>query len=116
MTIFKIKFKKITLAKVFSGLSFLWLKVYKLLIVLYLLAAIGFGSYVWYQNLYSGQWSQDKKQKFIDSQEKTIILKEKDFRNTLSEIEKRKIEFEKEYQTEKDIFIPYEGYVDEKKN
>jgi anionic cell wall polymer biosynthesis LytR-Cps2A-Psr (LCP) family protein len=116
MSIFKFKIKKITFSKIFATLSFVWMKSYKIIIGVYLLLTVFLGAYIWYENLYQGQWSQDKKQKFFDSQEKSVTLKEKDFTNILSEIEKRRGEYEKQPQEARDIFIPYAGYSAENKN
>lgn len=86
-----------------------WNKSYAIFFVILFVALAGYGAFIWYDSLYAGTWSADKKQQYLNSQEKSISLKEREFNSALEEIGRRKAEYEKEYQPIKDIFVPYEG-------
>ena len=91
------------------GVSFIkvWRKIYVTLFFLILIAFIAIGGYIWRQNVYSGEWSSDEKQNYINAQNKEIIFKEKDFQEVIDDISMRINENSKEYQPIKDIFKPY---------
>ena len=98
---------KIDIKSIFKMASNVWKKIHTLLFFVALLIAIAFGGYIWKQNVYSGEWSNAKKQEYINTQNKEVIFKEADFKNVSDDILSRKDENSKEYQPMKDIFKPY---------
>ncbi|HOW60484.1 MAG TPA: hypothetical protein P5548_01880 [Candidatus Moranbacteria bacterium] len=72
-----------------------------------LLGFIAIGSYIWWKNIYSGEWSSEKKQEYMNIQNKKIMLNEKDLNNVIDDISLREDEFLREYQPVKDIFKAY---------
>lgn len=85
----------------------IWEKYHKFLLVLIFLGLVSFGAYIWYDSFYSGAWSEDRKQQYLNSQEKSVTLKEKEFKKVLDSIDRRKKEYHKEYQPIKDVFQSY---------
>ena len=92
------------IAEIISGA---WKKIHTLLFFVFLLIFIAIGGYVWKQNVYSGEWSNARKQEYLNTQNKEVIFKENDFQKVSSDISLRKEENSKEYQPIKDIFKPY---------
>lgn len=111
MNLFSKNEKKVKLnpKDILPKLVWFWSKISKAVLVLFFAALVALGAYIWYQSLYSGQWSADKKQQYLDSQEKSVTLKTREFNKALEDIDQRKQAFEAEQQPAKDIFIPYPG-------
>ena len=85
----------------------IWQKTYMILFFLILTAFIAIGGYVWQQNVYSGEWNSEEKQKYINTQNKEIIFKENDFQKITDDIVSRRGENLEEYKPVKDIFKSY---------
>ena len=98
---------KIDIKSIFKMASNVWKKIHTLLFFVALLIAIAFGGYIWKQNVYSGEWSNAKKQEYINSQNKEIIFKEADFKKVTNDIQARKNASENPYQPIKDIIKEY---------
>jgi len=109
MRLFKKSEKKFNFRDIVQKCAWIWDKGHKIVLVIFFIALVGLGSYVWYQSIYSGQWSADKKQQYLNSQEKGVSLKEWEFNKTLDDIKQRKQAFDSDYTPIKDIFIPYPG-------
>jgi len=93
--------------KIVSLIVGIWKKIHTILFFILLFAAIFSGGYIWQQNLYGEGWSIEKKQEYMNTQNKNVIFKENDFQKVLDNISLRKDENSKEYQSMKDIFKPY---------
>ncbi len=66
---------------------------------------IGHACYEYYNYIYNPVWSDEKRQNYIEKQEKDTVFNEEDFNTVTSEFEKRKIEYiEGVGKVEKDIF------------
>lgn len=98
---------KMDLKQITETASDVWQKIHMSLFFFALLIAIAIGGYVWKQNVYSGEWSNIKKQEYLNTQNKEVIFKENDFQKISEDILLRKEENTKEYQPMKDIFTPY---------
>jgi hypothetical protein len=109
MNLFKKSDKKINVRSILPKFILMWSRIHKFVFAIFFAVLVGLGAYIWYQSIYSGQWSADKKQQYLDSQEKSVTLKEREFNKTLDDIEQRKRAFDADYQPIKDIFIPYPG-------
>lgn len=88
-------------------ISRIWQKTHIILFFLVLIVAIAIGGYVWKQNVYSGEWNDEKKQEYINTQNQGVVFKEDNFNKVLDDISLRKEENLKEYIPVKDIFKPY---------
>jgi len=93
--------------KIVSLIAHIWQKIHMMLFFVLLFVAIVFGGYIWQQNLYGAGWSAERKQEYMNTQNKEVIFKENDFQKVLDDIQARKDENAKEYQPIKDIFKPY---------
>ena len=93
--------------KIVSLIAHIWQKIHIMLFFILLSISIFFGGYVWQQNLYGSGWSAEKKQEYINTQNKNVIFKENDFQKILDDIQTRTNENTKEYQPIKDIFKTY---------
>jgi len=87
--------------------SRVWQKMHMPLFFIVLIAAIIIGGYIWEQSIYSGGWSKEKKQEYLDTKNKEVIFQEKDFQKVFDDITLRKEKSAKAYQPVKDIFKPY---------
>lgn len=77
------------------------------LFFVFLIGFICAGGYIWWKNVYSAEWNDDKKQEYINKQKKEVILNEKDFNNVIDDISLREEEFSREYEPIRDVFEPY---------
>lgn len=93
--------------KIVSLIAHFWEKIHTWLFFFLLLVVIAFGGYIWQQNLYGEGWSMEKKQEYMNTQNKSVLFKEKDFQKVINDIQMRKEENAKEYQPIKDIFKAY---------
>jgi hypothetical protein len=60
--------------------------------------------YIWYFYLYNANWSEERKQSYIQTKEKGIALDREKFDNFIQESENRQIEFQKDLLITSDIF------------
>lgn len=93
--------------QVVNLVSRIWQKTHILLFFVVLIIFIVIGGYVWKQSIYSGEWSNEKKQEYLNTQNKEVIFKEEDFQKVLNDISSRQDEISKTYQPIKDVFNPY---------
>ena len=84
-----------------------WQKIYKIIFFILLLCMIALGAYFWQKNLLGEAWSAEKKQEYLDSQNKDVIFKENDFKKALIDIEMRKNGDTDNQEIIKDIFKSY---------
>jgi hypothetical protein len=109
MNLFKKSNKSFSFKNIVPMCARLWEKSYKFIFVLFFAALVGLGAYIWYQSIYSGEWNADKKQQYLDSQEKSVTLKMGDFNKALNDIDQREKAFHADYTPIKDVFVPYPG-------
>ncbi|MDD5463553.1 MAG: hypothetical protein PHP62_00170 [Candidatus Moranbacteria bacterium] len=102
-------FKKLTTnnGQLFSSVVIFWQKIYKTVFFIFLAIVILLSGYVWQRSLSGGQWSAEKKQEFLDAQNKGVVFKESVFNKALSDVELRKQEKASENKGIKDIFKDY---------
>jgi hypothetical protein len=85
----------------------IWRKLHAALFFVFLIIIILIGGYIWQQSVYNGQWSSEKQQTYLNSQNNGVVFKEADFQKVLNEMQVRKNEISKEPKQLKDIFKPY---------
>lgn len=84
-----------------------WNKIHMMLFFLLLIGFIAAGWRIWQQSLSGAGWSQQKKQDYLNSQNKEITFKEKEFVKTIEDMEARQRARSEEYRSIKNIFLPY---------
>lgn len=109
---FDIKFSSknmatIEMKQIVKVASRIWQKTHTLLFFVILIIFIVIGGYIWKQSLYSGEWSNEKKQEYLNTQNKEVIFNGEDFQKVLNDISSREEEYSKTYQPIKDVFKPY---------
>ena len=85
----------------------IWKKIHTLLFFIFLIGSCAIGMKIWQQSLYGAGWSDQKKQAYLDAQNKGVTFKEDDFNKTIAEAQDRKDASNAPYQSVKDIFAPY---------
>jgi hypothetical protein len=98
---------KIDIKQAVKKISYLWAKTHMFIFFVFLFCLIILGGYVWQKNIYNAQWSDERKQQYMNSQDRKIIFNEKDFQEVTNEIQSRKNESQKQAISLKDIFLPY---------
>jgi hypothetical protein len=91
--IFKTKNVKINPKKFFQFAFSCWRKNSNRIFIFSLIVFLGIGIYIWYKNVYKFQWSETRKLEYINSRNKSINLQEEKFKAVLTEIEKRRMNF-----------------------
>ncbi len=91
-------------AKIISKLGLFWKKVYIVLFFGLLLGTIGFSLYIWNQNIIVSTWNAERKQQFIKTQERGVVLNEDKYKKALEVVEKRKQDFSNSPEAGKDFF------------
>ncbi|HOX10396.1 MAG TPA: hypothetical protein P5323_00005 [Candidatus Moranbacteria bacterium] len=99
--------KKINIKQAISSMDYAWQKINTTLFFIFLFSVIALGGYIWQKSLYEAEWSYERKQEYMASQDKRILFKENDFNKTIADIQSRKEESEKQYESIRDIFKPY---------
>ena len=85
----------------------LWQKIHTTIFLVFLTALLLLGGYVWQQSLHGTGWSNAKKQEYLNTQNKTVIFKENDFKKVADDVQSRKDASASLYEPIKDIFKPY---------
>jgi len=65
---------------------------------------LGYFGYLWYAYVTNPQWSDSQKQEYISTKESAISFDQKGFDSVISEIEKRKNEYDNKASGVTDIF------------
>ena len=90
-----------------SAVGSFWKKIYKIIFSVILVGAIILSGYIWRKSLTGGGWSAEKKQEYLDAQNRGVVFVEKDFKEALSNVELRKQSTETNQQPVRDIFKNY---------
>lgn len=105
---FNLKFgKKENTSKIkfLPNIGIFWQKIYKFILFILLMGVAVFGYFTWDKSLSGKGWSAEKRQEYLNSQNKRIVFKEKDFEKVIANIEARKQSIALEDKQEvKDIF------------
>lgn len=106
---FKLGLKKTTTSKtqLIPMIGIFWQKIYKIVFFIFLIGMVVLGGYIWQKSLSGGEWSAEKKQEYLDAQNKSVVFKESDFKKALSDVETRRQENTDSQQPAKDIFKAY---------
>jgi hypothetical protein len=90
-----------------ESLGYFWHKIYKTIFFIFLFIMIIVSAYVWNMSLSGGEWSAEKKQKYLDAQSSGVNFNENNYKKVLVDIElRKKIEWANEIEI-KDIFKSY---------
>lgn len=85
----------------------IWNKSRTVIFFVLLVLSILTGGLIWRQSLLGAGWSQERKQEFLDSQNKNVEFKQQSYQKVTEQIEDRKNQSLEEYQPIKDIFASY---------
>lgn len=99
--------KKMDFESVVNFAGRLWKKSRTFLFFLFLAASILGGGFAWQQSLSGSGWSQQRKQEFMDSQNKNVEFNQQSYQKISEQIEERNNVIKGEYQPAKDIFATY---------
>ncbi|MDO8529570.1 MAG: hypothetical protein Q7S18_02795 [bacterium] len=86
-----------------------WSNYSKLVFIIFSVAILLAGGYLWYKNIYQSEWSDEKKRQHKNAQNKEVIFKEKEFDDVFEEIKRKNKVYEGASKPVKDIFEPYAG-------
>ncbi|EKE20016.1 MAG: hypothetical protein ACD_8C00066G0001 [uncultured bacterium] len=84
-----------------------WQKKYKFFLLLLLVVLVSVGGYVWRNAIYGQVWTDEKKQEYMDSKSKSVILKESNFKKASEDFESRKREIDLNPEEFRDVFKAY---------
>ena len=110
-----IDFKKINLKslsdfdikKIIDVLARTWQKIHTFVFFVLLAISIALGIYIWQNNIYGGGWTDDRKQEFLNSQNRGIIFRKDEFQRVINDIQRRQSNVIQDNKQLKDIFKPY---------
>ncbi|KKQ53184.1 MAG: hypothetical protein US70_C0005G0018 [Parcubacteria group bacterium GW2011_GWD2_38_11] len=106
---FKLNFKKATVTEmqIIPAIGLFWRKRYKSIFLVFLVTVIILSAYIWQRSLSGGEWSPEKKQEYLNAQNKGVIFNENNFKKALADIEMRKQDIADEQKQARDIFKAY---------
>ena len=90
--------------KIVTKLGIFWKRIYMILFFILLIGVIIFSWYIWNQNLVALTWSAERKQQFIKTQERGVVLEEDTYKKALEVVEKRRQELANPPEAGKDFF------------
>lgn len=70
-------------------LMFFWYRHYKALFFFGFLVVLGFGSLVWYGNLYQYRWSDERKQEYLNQHFQATVFEERAFTRLVESLRSR---------------------------
>lgn len=85
----------------------IWIKSRTILFFVLLLASIVGGGFIWQKSVSGSGWSAERKQEFMDSQDKNVQFKQQAYLKVLDQIKQREEENNRQYQPVKNIFSSY---------
>lgn len=85
-------------------LTLLWYRYFKLFFTLLFFLVLGYGSYVWFHNLYRYTWTDAERQKYIETTFTQTNLKQADFEKTLGALKQREQEYQSQNLLQRNLF------------
>jgi hypothetical protein len=85
-------------------LMLFWYQHYKKLFLVGFIGVLGSGGYFWYSNLYQYQWTEEKKNQFVEQHFKATVFREKQFRQLVDGLKDRAKRHEEPVSLARDIF------------
>ncbi|NTW75741.1 MAG: hypothetical protein HGB34_02460 [Candidatus Moranbacteria bacterium] len=74
--------------------------------LLLFLIAIGSGLQVWYRNVYHGDWTDEEKQRYVDTTFRETDFRAEEFRHAIDAISRRNESYGADMRVEKNLFLP----------
>lgn len=84
-----------------------WKKSRKIIFLIIMLSFIFAGWNIWTKSISGSGWSQQRKQEFMDAQNKQVEFKEREFNKIKEEVESRQQKSAENLQELKDVFKNY---------
>jgi len=100
----KINNYKIDLDEKFGKLNALLREKSNWILFLVFIGFVGYYVFLWYSYVYNAQWSESKKQEYIRTKEREVVFKKDQFDSVVSQVENRKINYEKNSEEVPDPF------------
>lgn len=85
------------------GLYF-WIRHYKSLFVVCFLLLTGFVGYQWYHDLYRYQWTEEKRNAYIEATAKETVFQEQKFLEVLEHLDQNREAHGEDLETGRDLF------------
>lgn len=101
------KNKQFTAESLVASVISIWKKTHSILLAIFFVVFILLGWRIWQQSLSGLGWTQEKKEQFMDTQNKKVEFKEKQFNEIVVKNEERKSKNIEEYGPQEDIFSSY---------
>jgi len=91
------------------ALFLFWFRFARKFFALLFFAAIGFGAFVWYTDVYHGEWTAEEKRSYADATFQETVFNEMEFRKSVMTAEKRSELHLEEVVVSNDFFVPMPG-------
>lgn len=99
-----LKFDKKKLLDLFDKVKVIVLTKRRVVLLCVAILALGYCSYLWYKLVSRPEWSEGKKQEYINTKENKLKFEQAKFDKVIAEIEKRKNEYNNKIENITDIF------------
>lgn len=86
-----------------------WFRSARKFFILLFFVAIGFGSFIWYTDIYHGEWTAEERRSYAESAFQETVFNETEFRKAVTAAEKRSALHAEDVVIENDFFIPIPG-------
>jgi hypothetical protein len=86
-----------------------WFKSARKFFMLLFFVAIGFGSFVWYTDVYHGEWTAEERRSYAESAFQETVFNEAEFERAVTSAEKRSELHAEDVLIENDFFVPIPG-------
>lgn len=90
--------------KLQTSIVSVWVRLYKILLVLVFLASLGWLGFFWNENINGARWDEQKRTEYINAQKKEVNLKEKELRAIAKEWEEKQQKYDEQYTATPDPF------------
>lgn len=96
------------------ALFLIWFKSARKLFTLLFFVAIGFGAFIWYSDVYRGEWTAEEKRIYAETAFQETVFNETEFRKSVSAAERRSALHAEDIIIENDFFVPIPGMEKER--
>ena len=90
-------------------LFLLWFRIARKFFVLLFFVVIGVGAFIWYEDVYRGEWTVDERRAYAESTFQETVFNEGSFRKSVEAAESRSASHAEDVVIENDFFVPLPG-------
>ncbi len=91
------------------ALLLIWFKSARKLFISLFFIAIGFGVFIWYTDVYRGEWTDEEKRTYAETAFQETVFNETEFRKSVVAAEKRSALHAEDTVIGNDFFVPIPG-------